>query len=59
MTLRWHFLFFFFCLLLPLGVAAADHLASSYPIPTILLCHTNPLRVLLHYLHELFVTVCL
>lgn len=27
----------------------------SHPIPTILLCHTNPLHVLLHYIHQSFV----
>lgn len=29
-------------------LATADHLPPSYPIPTMLLCHTNALHALLH-----------
>lgn len=32
-------------------VTTADHLSPSHPVPTILLCHTSSLHVLLHHMH--------
>lgn len=34
------------------NIATADHLPSSLPISTILICHINPLHILLHCIHE-------
>lgn len=42
----------FFFRVLPLGVATAGHLLPSHSIPNILLCHTNPLYVLLRFIRE-------
>lgn len=47
-TIKHHFFFW----LLALGVTTADHLLLSHPIPSILFYHTNPLHVVLHYIHE-------
>lgn len=45
------FFFFIFQLLSP-GVTTADHLPPCHPMPSTLLCHTNPPRVLLHYINK-------
>lgn len=47
----WLIILFFFRLLIS-EVATAVHLSPSHCIPNILLCHTNTMQVLLHYINE-------
>lgn len=46
---------FFLFQLFPLKVTTVDHLPPSNPVPSILLCHTNPLCTL--YLHNVMYNV--